>query len=102
MADTINKFVISSDPKEQAELIKQYQKIYTTNVNTVGLVEYPGALIINKRFKNVPNGAPIYMFQLAEDSIIRERLYVPAADQGDYQLFKDTLPGKPGGDGPQK
>ncbi len=102
LADTINKFVISSDPREQAELIKQYQKIYTTNVNTVGLVEYPGALIINKRFKNVPNGAPIYMFNWAEDSIIRERLYVPAADQGDYQLFKDMLPGKPGGDGPQK
>ena len=102
LADTVNKFIVSSDPKEQAELMKKYQKIYTTNVNTVGLVEYPGALIINKRFKNVPPGTPIYMFNWAEDSVIRERLYVPTADQGDYQLFKDMLPGKPGGDGPQK
>ncbi len=41
------------------------------------------------------------MFNWAEDSVIRERLYVAAAEQGDYQLFKDALPGKPGGDGPQ-
>lgn len=102
LADTVNKFILSSDPQEQAALMKQYQKIYTTNVNTVGLVEYPGALIINKRFKNVPPGTPIYMFNWAEDSVMRERLYVPTADQGNYELFKDELPGKPGGAGPVK
>ncbi len=41
------------------------------------------------------------MFNWAEDTIIRERVYVPEDKQGDYELFKETLPGKPGvGEGP--
>ena len=42
------------------------------------------------------------MFNWAEDSIIRERVYVPVAKQGKYELYPDTLPGKPGGEGPVK
>jgi peptide/nickel transport system substrate-binding protein len=99
LVDIVNKFIASSDPEEKATLMKEYQKVYTTNVNTVGLVEYPGALIINKRFANIPNGAPIFMFNWAEGAIMRERLYVPTDKQGGYELHKDALPGKPGGAG---
>ena len=81
--------------------MKTYQKVATENVNTVGLTEYPGALIINKRFANIPLGAPIFMFNWAEDTIIRERVFVPEDKQADHELFKETLPGKPGvGEGP--
>jgi len=101
LVDTINKFIASNDDAERAELMKQYQKIATENVDTVGLTEYPGALIINKRFVNIPVGAPIFMFNWAEDTIIRERVWVPADKQGDFELFKESLPGKPGvGEGP--
>ena len=57
--------------------MKQYQKLHTENVYTAGLTQYPGALIINKRFSNIPPGAPIFMFNWAEDNIIRERVFVP-------------------------
>jgi peptide/nickel transport system substrate-binding protein len=100
LVDVVNKFISSQDKNERAELIKQYQKIYTSNVNTVGLTEYSGALIINKRFSNIPSGAPIFMFNWAEDTIIRERVFVKADKQGDYELFPEQLPGKPGGNGP--
>ena len=41
------------------------------------------------------------MFNWAEDTIIRERVFVPQDKQADYELFKETLPGKPGvGEGP--
>ncbi|OQP84089.1 alpha-galactoside-binding protein [Rhizobium rhizosphaerae] len=96
MVETVNAFIRSSDNDERAKLMKQYQKLVTTHVDTVGLTEYPGALIINKRFSNVPPGAPIFMFNWAEDTVLRERLFVAADKQGDYQLFKDQLPGKPG------
>ena len=76
--------------------MKQYQNVATTHLDTVGLTEYPGALIINKRFANVPTGAPIFMFNWAEDTIVRERLFVPADKQGDFELFAEQLPGKPG------
>ena len=81
-------------------MMKQYQQIFTENVYSVGLTQYPGALIINKRFANIPAGAPIFMFNWAEDNIIRERVFVPEADQGDYELHPETLPGAPGSDGP--
>ena len=63
--------------QERIDLMKQYQKLYTENVYAVGLTQYPGALIINKRFANIPAGAPIFMFNWAEDNIIRERVFVP-------------------------
>ncbi|PYE94486.1 peptide/nickel transport system substrate-binding protein [Rhizobium sp. PP-F2F-G38] len=100
MVAAVNSFIASNDNAERQDLMKKYQKIATENVDTVGLTEYPGALIINKRFSNIPPGAPIYMFNWAEDTILRERVFVSADKQGDYELFKQQLPGKPGDPGP--
>ncbi|MGF6177840.1 peptide/nickel transport system substrate-binding protein [Ensifer sp. 4252] len=100
LVDIVNKFIASNDNDERADLMKQYQKVSTSNVDTVGLTEYPGALVINKRFSNIPSGAPIFMFNWAEDTIIRERVFVTADKQGDYELFPEQLPGKPGEGGP--
>jgi peptide/nickel transport system substrate-binding protein len=40
------------------------------------------------------------MFDWAEDSIFRERVFVPKDKQKDYELFPETIPGEPGGKGP--
>lgn len=100
LVDIVNKFIASNDNEARADLMKQFQKVSTENVDTVGLTEYPGALIINKRFSNIPPGAPIFMFNWAEDTIIRERVFVAADKQGDYELYAEQLPGKPGDSGP--
>ncbi|MCB9942042.1 MAG: ABC transporter substrate-binding protein [Geminicoccaceae bacterium] len=100
MVDKVNAFVASNDPDERKELMKAYQKLYTENLFGIGLTQYPGALIINKRFSNIPPGAPIFMYNWAEDNIIRERVYVASDRQQDYQLHPETLPGAPGGEGP--
>lgn len=100
LVDTVNKFIGSSDNAERVELMKTFQHTFTENVYSVGLTQYPGALIVNKRFANIPAGAPIFMFNWAEDNIIRERVFVPADKQGDFELHPETLPGKPGGAGP--
>ncbi|WP_417248795.1 ABC transporter substrate-binding protein [Celeribacter sp.] len=102
MADVVNAFIASRDPVERAELMKTYQKLYTTNMPAIGLTQYPGALIINKRFSNVPAGAPIFMFNWAEDNIIRERVYVAEDAQQDHQVYPEALPGAPGSDGPME
>jgi peptide/nickel transport system substrate-binding protein len=97
MVDLVGKFLASQDPAEKLDLIKQYQKVYTENLYAIGLTQYPGALIVNKRFANVPAGAPIFLFNWAEDNIIRERMFVPADKQHpEYQLQPETLPGTPG------
>ncbi|RUW35572.1 MULTISPECIES: ABC transporter substrate-binding protein [unclassified Mesorhizobium] len=100
LIDIVNKFVSTQDNDQRADLMKKFQKISTENVYNVGLTEYPGALIVNKRFSNIPQGTPIFMFNWAEDSIIRERVFVAADKQGKYELFPEELPGKPGDKGP--
>ena len=100
MVDTVNKFIGTRDPAERAALMKHYQSAYTSNLDGIGLTAYPGALIINKRFANIPPGAPIFMYNWAEDNIIRERVFVPMAKQINAELFPNTLPGKPGDKGP--
>ncbi len=90
MVDLLERFIASNDSTERAELASDFNRIYTENIYTVGLTVYPGALIINKRFRNVP-AAPILSFQWAEDSVIRERMWVPA-DLQIEELFPQTLP----------
>jgi peptide/nickel transport system substrate-binding protein len=99
MVKTVNAFIASRDPAERIALMKTYQKLYTENMWNIGLTAYPGALIINKRFSNIPAGAPIYMYNWAEDNIIRERVFVAADKQIGAELHPQTLPGKPGDPG---
>ncbi|MFD2055104.1 ABC transporter substrate-binding protein [Mesorhizobium calcicola] len=100
LVEIVNKFVASEDNDKRASLMKEFQKISTEHVYNIGLTEYPGALIVNKRFSNIPQGTPIFMFNWAEDSIVRERVFVAADKQAKYELFPEELPGKPGDKGP--
>ncbi len=100
MVDTVNKFIATRDAAERGALMKHYQNVYTANLDGIGLTAYPGALIVNKRFANIPAGAPIFMYNWAEDNILRERVFVPADKQIDAELHPDTLPGAPGSAGP--
>ncbi|QYZ68784.1 ABC transporter substrate-binding protein [Neotabrizicola shimadae] len=102
MVELVNGFIGTQDAAQRIELMKQFQKVYTENLDGIGLTAYPGALIINKRFANIPAGAPIFMYNWAEDNIIRERVFVPEDKQIDAELHPDTLPGKPGEAGPVK
>jgi peptide/nickel transport system substrate-binding protein len=96
MVDTVKDFMSSRDAEKRVDLMKHYQELYTKNLYSVGLTAYPGALIVNKRFANIPSGAPIFMYNWAEDNIIRERVFVPEDKQRDYELFPATLPSPAG------
>ena len=92
LKDLILTFQKTTDPEDKVELMKQYNEIFTSNIYHVGLTVAPGALIVNQRLRNVPEGAPILAYQWAEDSIIRERMWVPAKLQLN-EIFEGTLPG---------
>ena len=96
LADTINAFIATQDPAERVTLMQHYQQVFTSNVYAAGLTAYPGALIINKRFANIPAGAPIFMYNWAEDNIIRERVYVPTDAQPGHEVYPDSIPAAPG------
>jgi peptide/nickel transport system substrate-binding protein len=99
LVEIVNKFIASKDAVERVQLMKDYQKIATENVYWAGLTQYPGALIMNKRFANIAPGAPIFMYNWAEDNIIRERVFVPADKQQKYELYPGKLADVPGGKG---
>ena len=86
LVDIVNKFIVSSDNAERVELMKQFQKIYTENVYDVGLTDYPGALIINKRFSQHPAGHADLHVQLGRGQHHPRARVVPTDKQQDYEL----------------
>ena len=90
LVDDITAFNSTQDAATCADAMKDYQKTFTENVNAVGLTAYPGALIINKHFANIPLGAPLFMYNWTEANIIRERVFMPA----DKQIGAEPHPGK--------
>jgi peptide/nickel transport system substrate-binding protein len=88
LADIVLRFNASNDAAEQAELANNMQAILTENIYNIGLVQVPAALLVNKRVRNAHPGTPVFMYEWAEDAVIRERLWVPA----DLQT-EELLPG---------
>ncbi len=88
MVDAVNLIQQTWDPAEAAEAARTIQRNWTENVYTLGLTQAPAALLINKRIRNAHPGTPVFMFEWAEDGIVRERLWAEA----DMQI-EELLPG---------
>ena len=91
MVDAVNNILASWNPNDTARNASIIQQLWTDNVYTVGLVQAPAALLINKRIKNAHPGVPVFMFEWAEDSLVRERLWVSKPDQL-TELMPGTIP----------
>lgn len=80
---------------DDAALVTDYsirmQHLLTDNLYTIGLVQVPAALLVNKRVRNAHPGTPVFMYEWAEDGVVRERLWVPASDQI-AELLPGTVP----------
>ena len=94
LVGTIEKIRTEADPAKRNELFRTYDKLFTENVYQIGLIQVPGAIIINKRFRNVPPGTPILSYAWGEEGSMRERFWVPTEQQGEVpELAPNTLPG---------
>lgn len=87
--ELILQFKASIEPLEKKQLMRRYNRIFTENLYHIGLVSYPGALLVNRRIKNVP-AAPILAYQWAEDAVFRDRFWVKVPDQKP-ELKPETL-----------
>jgi len=86
-------FIATDNKAKRRQLMSRYQLVSTEQVNAVGLIQFPGGLLINKRIANVPPGTPTIMFNWEEYALMRERLFVPKARQSRHELRPGTLPG---------
>ena len=94
LVEIINKVRIEPDTAKRAALLNEYNHVFTENVYNVGLVTIPAALIVNKRFKDVPAGAPVLAYQWSEDNTLRERMWIAKEDQSQVpELMPGILPG---------
>jgi len=84
------QFTSTNDAALQSAAIKEIQHELTDNAYSIGTVQSPAALLVNKRVKNAHPGTPVFMFEWAEDSVIRERLWIPKKDQM-KELFKGVI-----------
>lgn len=88
LSELVQSFNSTDDAAAQAEYADRMQTILTENFYNIGLVQVPAALLVNKRVRNAHPGTPVFMYEWAEDGVIRERLWVPA----DLQT-EELLPG---------
>ncbi|WP_421723581.1 ABC transporter substrate-binding protein [Bauldia sp.] len=91
MVDAVNLIQQTWDPAEAAEAAAKIQQLWTENAYTIGLTQAPAALLINKRIKNAHPGTPVFMFEWAEDGVVRERLWTPEGEQLD-ELLAGQIP----------
>jgi peptide/nickel transport system substrate-binding protein len=81
MVDIVKQFAAEPDSAKQKEMMKQYQKLHTENVYTLGVVVGRYALGMSKTIKNVPIAAPAFFYQWDYDNFIPEQFWIPAAEQ---------------------
>jgi peptide/nickel transport system substrate-binding protein len=93
LVDIAKQFAAEPDSAKQKELMKQYQKLHTENVYTLGVVIGRYALGMSKTIKNVPIGAPAFFYQWDYDNYLPEQFWIPAADQGKVpETRPDVIP----------
>ena len=92
MVEAVRAFQTARDPAERRRAMSRYQAVSTANVDALGLVRFPAAIVVSRRVANVPQGLPVFMYNWAEDSIMRERLFAKAGSRS-FELRPGTLPG---------
>jgi peptide/nickel transport system substrate-binding protein len=90
MVAAVREFQASRAPAERAAAMARYQALYTNNVNALGLVRFPAAIVASRRLANIHPGLPVLMFNWAEDAIMRERLFARGGPA--HELRPGTLP----------
>ena len=92
LLDHVNAFAVAQTPDEQVSIMHDYNEVFTQNLYAVGLVAAPGALVVNKRIRNVRDGVPILAYQWAEDALMREALWVDPDAQIGGEVAPQTIP----------
>jgi peptide/nickel transport system substrate-binding protein len=81
LIDIMNEYRDTYDPAARKELMKEYNKIFTENVYSIGVFSGRYGLGLAKRVKNVPAGTPVFMYTWVEDAILLDTLWTPVEEQ---------------------
>jgi peptide/nickel transport system substrate-binding protein len=82
MVTLVNQFALEPDSAKQKEMMKQYQKLHTENIYTLGVVIGRYALGMSKTLKNVPIACPAFFYQWDYNNFIPEQMWIAKEDLG--------------------
>ena len=93
MVDLVSKFAAEPDSAKQKDMMKQYQKLHTENLYTLGVVIGRYGLGMSKTIKNVPVGTPAFFYQWDYNNFIPEQFWIAKEDLGKIpETQPNTLP----------
>ncbi|RME66480.1 MAG: ABC transporter substrate-binding protein [Caldilineae bacterium] len=91
LADIVTQFCREPDTEKRKELMRQYNTIFTENVYHVGVIIGRYGLAIAKRFKNIPAGMPVFLYDWTWENAMPEQVWVAPEEQLD-QLRPGVIP----------
>jgi len=91
LVDIVDQYKSTYDAAGRKELMFKYNQIFTQNVYDLGVFVGRYGLGVNKRFKNIPDGTPVFMYTWVEDAILLDTLWAPK-DQQLPENRPDTIP----------
>jgi peptide/nickel transport system substrate-binding protein len=91
LVDIVNEYRTTYDAEGRQALMRDYNHIFTENVYNLGVFTGRYGLALGKRFMNIPDGTPTFMYQWVEDAILLDTLWTPE-DQQLEQNRPGTIP----------
>jgi len=84
----VRQFRREPDTAKRKALMSRYNRICTENVYSIGLVIGRYGLALANRFRNVPDGAPVFLYQWTWDNVQPEQVWVRREER-----IAEILPG---------
>jgi peptide/nickel transport system substrate-binding protein len=81
LVDIVTKYKSTFDAAERKSLLVEYNNIFTQNVYDMGVFVGRYGLGTGKRFKNIADGTPVFMYTWVEGAIMLDQVWTPKADQ---------------------
>lgn len=91
LIDIVTAFCAEPDTDVRRQLMAEYNQITTENVYFMGVFVGRYGLAAAKRFKNVPAGMPVFMYNWTWENVMPEQVWVDPAQQID-QLRPGVIP----------
>lgn len=93
MVSLVRAFAAEPDSAKQLEMMKTYQRLHTENCYTIGIIIGRYGLGMAKTLKNVPIGAPAFLYQWDYNNFIPEQFWIAPEDQDKVpETQPDTIP----------
>ncbi len=87
----INEFAAERDDAKRKELMFEYNRIWTENVYSIGIVLGRYGLAMAKRFQNIPTGCPTFLYHWTWGNAAPEQVWVMPGEQID-QIQPGVIP----------